>query len=271
MKKLLLSSLVVFGALVSSFAQFGTCVPDEVYADSALGVYPAPFDMTLNPFGGITDSACFNKNYQFVFTAVVGDTIKFGGVPYVLDSIRITGVTGLPAGFDYNCNNSTCTFKQNELGCAVIFGKATNAADIGQHELFISATVYTGGLPLQLTFPNPLIAPGHFYLYILDENSTNCVVYASLFEVASQFESVRNMPNPFSGTTTIEVESREAGPYQFQVSDMLGRVVYSRSVQIAEGINQIDFDGSQLPDGIYLYSFFNGVSQVTNKMQISRW
>ncbi|MBK7408151.1 MAG: T9SS type A sorting domain-containing protein [Saprospirales bacterium] len=270
MKKVLLTSLVIFTALVSSFAQFGTCAPDQSYQDSLPGVYPLPYDEATNPFGGITDSACLNKNYQFIFTAAVGDTLNFGGTPYLLDSIRITGVTGLPAGFDYNCSNSSCTFLQNQLGCAVVFGKATNPADIGQHELFISAIVYTGGLPIPLTFPNPLIAPGHFYLYVLEENSPNCSVFSSLFEVASEFESIRNVPNPFTAITTIEVESRESGNYKFQVSDMLGRVVHTQSVQIVEGLNQVEFDGSQLPDGLYLYTFSNGISQVTKKMQISR-
>lgn len=270
MKKALLTSLVIFVTLVSSFAQFGTCTPDPAYQDSMPGVYPLPYDAATNPDGGITDSACLNKNYQFVFTAVVGDSLNFGGFVYILDSLKITGVAGLPEGFDYACNNSNCTFYQNETGCAAIFGKATNPADLGQHDLVISAIIYTGGLPIQLSFPNPLIAPGHFYLYVLDENSPNCSIFNSLYEVASEFESVRNLPNPFTGTTTIEIQSRESGAYQLQVTDMLGRLVHNRTVQIAEGLNQIEFDGSRLPDGLYLYTLSNGRSQVTQKMQISR-
>ncbi len=270
MKKAILTSLVIFGTLVSGLAQFGTCLPDPSYQDSMPGVYPLPYDAATNPTGGITDSACFNKNYQFVFTAVVGDSLEFGGFVYILDSLKITDVTGLPDGFDYACNNSNCTFYQNEAGCAAIFGKATNPDDIGQHNLVIAATIYTGGLPIQLSFPNPLLAPGNFYLYVLEEDSPNCVIFASSFEVNSDFESIRNMPNPFNGSTTIEVQSRESGDYQLQVADLLGRVVHTRSVQIAEGINSIEFDGSQLPEGLYLYTFSNGKSQVTQKMQISR-
>jgi len=271
MKKALLTSLVIFGVLISGYAQFGSCEPDQIYMDSALGVYPSPFDPVLNPTGGITDSACLNKDFQFVFTAVVGDTLNFGGNAYVMDSIRINGVSGLPDGFSYNCSNPSCTFLQSELGCAVIFGKATNAADIGQHELFIEATVFTGGLPLTLSFPNPLLVPGHFYLYVLEEDNPNCTEFTSLFEFANEFERVQNMPNPFSTTTTIEVETQKAGDYQLHVTDMFGRVVHIQSVQIIEGLNQIEFDGSQLPDGLYLYTFSNGVSQVTKKMQISRF
>ena len=271
MKKALLTSLVILSTLVYSWAQFGTCVPDPSFQDSTAGVYPLPFDAVTNPTGGITDSACFNKDYQFALTAVVGDTLNVGGFSYVLDSLKITAVTGLPEGFDYNCNNPGCTFYQNEIGCAVIFGKATNPADIGSHNLTISAIVYTlGGFQIPLTFPNPLIAPGNYFLWVLPEDNANCYVFTSAFEVASEFESVRNVPNPFTGLTTFEVDSRAAGLYQLRVADMLGRVVHTQTVQINEGLNQVAFDGSQLPDGLYLYTFSNGQSQVTQKMQISR-
>ena len=269
MKKALLTSLVIFGTLVSALAQFGTCIPDASFQDSLPGVYPLPYDEATNPMGGITDSACLNKDYQFVFTAVVGDSLNFGGFIYILDSLKINNVTGMPDGFDYACNNANCTFYQNEIGCAAIFGKATDPADIGQHELVISATIYTGGLPIQLSFPNPLLAPGHFYLYVLEENSPNCVIFNSAFEVASEFESIRNLPNPFAGTTTIEIQSRESGEYQMQVTDLFGRVVHTRNLQIQEGLNQVEFDGSHLPDGLYLYTFSNGRSQVSQKMLIS--
>jgi hypothetical protein len=270
MKKALLTSLVILSTLIAGQAQFGTCIPDPSYQDSMAGVYPLPYDALTNPTGGITDSACLNKDYQFVFTAVVGDSLNFGGFIYILDSLKIDSLVGLPEGFDYNCNNPTCTFYQNELGCAVIYGKATNPADIGSHNLTIFAKIFTGGLPISLSFPNPLLAPGNFFLWVLPEDSPNCYVYTSAFEVASEFESIRNVPNPFTGITTIEVDSREAGSYQLRVADMLGRVVHTQTVQINQGLNQVAFDGSQLPDGLYLYTFSNGRSQVTQKMQILR-
>jgi len=270
MKKALLTILVVFGAFAGAFAQWGNCTPDATFQDSLPGVYPLPFDEATNPTGGITDSACFNKDFQFVFTAVVGDSLAFGPSVYVLDSLKITGITGLPEGFSYACDNPTCTFYQNEIGCAAIFGKATNSADIGSHDLIISATIYTSGLGIPLSFPNPLLYPGHFYLFVLEENDPDCTVFTGAFEVASEFESVRNLPNPFSGRTTIEIQSRGSGDYQMQVSDLLGRVVHTRSVPIAEGLNKIEFDGSRLPEGMYLYTLSNGKSQVTRKMSISR-
>jgi hypothetical protein len=272
MKKALLTSLVVFSTLVSSFAQFGTCIPDPSFQDSLPGVYPLPFDLATNPNGGIQDSACLNKDYQYNLTAVVGDSLTLGATILLLDSLQILEVNGMPEGFSYACNTPGCKFLKNEIGCAAIYGKAANPADLGQHNLTISAMIWVSGLPngIPLTFPNPAIAPGNYYLYILEENSPNCVVYTNVSEVNSDFESIRNLPNPFSGITTIEIDSREAGAYQFQVTDMLGRVLHTRGVQINSGLNSIEFDGSNLPDGLYIYSFSNGQSRVARKMLISR-
>lgn len=272
MKKALLTLLVVFSTLVMSFAQFGTCIPDPTFQDSLPGVYPLPYDAATNPNGGIQDSACFNKDYQYNLIAVVGDSLTLGATILLLDSLRINGVAGLPDGFSYACNTSNCVFYKNEIGCAAIYGKATNPADIGQHNLTISATIWVSGLPngIPLSFPNPLIAPGNYYLYVLEENDPDCVVYTNVTEVNSDFESIRNLPNPFSGITTIEIDSREAGAYQFQVNDMLGRVIHTRSVQINSGLNQVEFDGSNLPDGLYIYSFSNGQSRVARRMVVNR-
>lgn len=271
MKKLIFTLSLLLTASIVLQAQFGACVPDPSFQDSVAGVYPLPYDATATPDGGIQDSACLNKDYQFVFTAVVGDTLTLGPTSLILDSIRINNVAGLPGGFSYNCSTPNCTFAQNTIGCAVIFGKATNPADLGPHDLTISATLFSSGLPITLAFPNPLIAPGKYTLYVLPEDNTNCSVYInSTFEVNSAFETMRNIPNPFSHQTTIEVQSRESGLYQFQVRDMLGRAVHTRPVQVFEGLNLIDFDGAGLPDGLYLYSFSNGASIASGKMVVRK-
>jgi len=271
MKNLLLPLMVLLSTTCICFAQFGTCEPDQTYADSSLGVYPLPFNPDSNALGGITDSACLNKKYQFTFTAALGDTFKIGTTSYPLDSIRIGGISNMPDGFGFNTNNPpTNTFYKNELGCVVIYGTATNDTDLGEHELLISATLYTNGLPIPLEFPNPIIYNGHYYLYVLEENDTNCLVVNVDFQYASQFGYVQNLPNPFSTITVIEVESWKSGDYHFQVSDMFGRVVHQRSVRIEEGKNRIAFDGISLAPGLYLYTFSNGQAMVSKKMLISR-
>lgn len=253
----------------SAQAQFGTCTADPTFIDSLAGVYPLPFDETTNPEGGIPDSACLNKNYQFVFNAVVNDTINVGGIPFVLDSLKfpLTGaVAGLPTGITYACDPPSCVFQQNTVGCVVLYGKATDPADLGQNELLISATLFTGGLPIPLTFPNPTLFPGHYYLYVLEEDSPNCAVYSNTTEPQKPFTDLRTVPNPFTDETVIELTANLPGVYQFQVTDMLGRVVHRQTLQLVNGLNQIPFDGASLSNGIYWYTLQNGQARLTAKM-----
>lgn len=255
-----------------AFAQFGLCVPNPIYADSSAGVYPLPYEPTQTPDGGITDSACLNKPYQFVFTAVISDSIDipgFGSIP--LDSLRLESVTGLPDGIEYACNPPTCLFEKDNSGCVVLFGTPTNAGNLGDNQLVITATAYSF-IPIEnLTFPNPAFFPGEYSLYVHEETYPDCFVYpVSTQEQIPNLEQVRNIPNPFTGMTTIEVRSKTTEAYQLIVTDMLGRTLHQQTVQIQEGVNQIPFDGTPLAEGIYLYTLRNANGFITNKMMISR-
>lgn len=271
MKQLLLFLAFVLTAL-PAFAQFGICEPDQIYADSAAGVYPLPYEPDLTPEGGITDSACLNKPYQFEFTAVINDSVTipgFGTIP--LDSLRLESVSGLPTGMEWSCNPPSCLFPKNTLGCVAVYGTATSTADLGDNELVITVTAYSF-IPIEnLTFPNPAFFPGSYSLYVYPEDNPDCYVYpVSTTEVPSNLESVRNIPNPFNGTTTLEVQSKTNEQYDLIVTDMLGQQVHRQRVTLTEGLNQIPFDGGQLAEGIYLYTFQNENGQLTKKMVISR-
>ena len=273
MKQLLLfCALFLLAGSVS--AQIDFCEPDLTLLDSIdAGVVPLPYHPDSSPEGGITDSACLNKNLQFVFNAIVGDTFttQFGAFP--LDSLVIsttTAISGLPTGFSYKCNPPSCVFPKESVSCIVIYGKATNVNDIGPHNLGISGTLWSGGFPIPLTFPDPNLIPGEYVLYVHPEDYPNCSVFTSAKEAIRSFEGIRTLPNPFSGQTTIEVVATEAGDFTLAVTDLLGRTVHSQQVRIEEGTNRILFDGSQLADGVYLYTFYNQTGRLSQRMVVSR-
>ncbi|MBR9922837.1 MAG: T9SS type A sorting domain-containing protein [Bacteroidetes bacterium] len=275
MKKLL---LLICGLMLSAaaIAQIDFCEADESYQDSIAGVYPLPYDEMENPEGGIPDSACLNKAYQFTFTAVVNDTLLLGGTPIVIDSLVLAtegAVTGLPSGISYACNPPDCVFDANSIGCVVLYGTPDDAADLGDNELVINAKVYGPFFPLgfDLTFPNPQLFPGNYSLYVHEEDYSNCFEYVSgVVEADLSIHEIRNLPNPFSDQTTIEVTTNEADQYLFEVTNLMGARIHTETVRLEEGINQIQFDGSQLSNGIYLYSFRNEKGMATRKMIINR-
>ena len=73
-------------------------------------------------------------------------------------------------------------------------------------------------------------------------------------ELPDKFQLSQNYPNPFNPTTKIKFDIAFAGPVKISVFDVLGREI---SVPLNEILNpgkyEINFDGSDIPSGIYYY------------------
>ena len=75
----------------------------------------------------------------------------------------------------------------------------------------------------------------------------------SVDELPQSF-SVANFPNPFRTTTTIRLEVDEAGPVTVSVYDINGREVATvLDAPLQPGTHDVEFDGSSLTSGTYLY------------------
>ncbi|MCO6480082.1 MAG: T9SS type A sorting domain-containing protein [Phaeodactylibacter sp.] len=270
MKKVL---LFVLGLTAWSFtnAQETTCDPDQSVPDSVV-VAPLP-QSPDRPDGGITDTACADEYYKFVFTFNIPATYDTPLGPAPITNVSITpdgAVTNLPASFDYVCNPPNCVFEAETKGCVVLFGTATDA-EVMAHDLKVVANVAITGipLPLELTLPDDLEAESHYYLVVKPAGSANCLMLDTRESFASQF-SISNQPNPSSGWTQVTVNAQTGGTFDFVVSDMLGQKLHRERVAILPGENTIDYNGSHLPNGVYLYSLSNGREMVSRKMAINR-
>ena len=265
--KQLIIFLCFLGFAASIHAQdMPLCVADSFAIDTMLPIHPPPFDPTEFPDGGINESACINKPYEFVFTFRVGDMIS----GFIIDSITVQSVNNLPVGLDFGCAPGSCTFPANSFGCAIIQGTATDANAPGEYELEITATAYSSGFGVDLTFPNPLILPGTYILTLNPESDTTCFVVSGVEDIENQLIAISANPNPFRSTTTIQITSLIRDDFQFKVYDLLGNEVHRETIGLLEGQNNIEFDGSSLPTGMYVYSFSNGKAVISDKMMISK-
>ncbi|GEM_PF-4399631 len=70
-----------------------------------------------------------------------------------------------------------------------------------------------------------------------------------------QFSLTQNYPNPFNPTTTIEFELAQDALVTVKVYNTLGQAVATPAAneEFGEGINQLEFDGSSLPSGVYYF------------------
>lgn len=98
--------------------------------------------------------------------------------------------------------------------------------------------------------------------------------YDSQVSVESKIEkpsrlSVTAYPNPFNPETTIQIFTPLSGVATFEVLNVLGqRVQTSKSLMISSGENKLNFSGSDLPSGIYLFRIRQNQSESVLKLNL---
>jgi len=272
MKRLLLVSFFSFLGFIQMNAQFGFCVPDTMFADSTFGVFPPPLN-DANPDGGIPEKACLNSDYFFTWTLKIPESIQSGALTIQVDSIVVqqTGsVNNLPPGMQYAMNPPSGVFlPADTLGCITVYGAPT-VADSFDLEIVVRlyGPLAPGGQELTLPGPIPPEAEGLYRLYVEPEGSTECFVNTDDLLAASF--SIENTPNPFSNFTNITITAERSDDLNFRVFDLVGNEVHTEAIQVNEGKNNFEFDGSHLSNGIYIYSIEKNGALISDKMVINR-
>lgn len=270
---LLLGVLMVFSFQLQ--AQEPACMPDTTLRESDTGVYPLPVS-EMFPDQGITDSACLNQEFNFVFTVVTPDTITIpiGGFPFTakLDSITIAveaAIGGLPEGISYACNPPNCTFTSEELlGCIVLSGTPTASADVGDNPLSIQAAVWLPGISIPISFPDANLFPGSYSLYVFGEDAAQCM--STGVNEIQEIYGFNISPNPNNGRAELWIESLESGQYALEAFNVLGERVLHQNIRLFEGQNNIPFEGEHLSEGMYIVSLSNGKARISKRMVVSK-
>jgi len=85
-------------------------------------------------------------------------------------------------------------------------------------------------------------------------------------EYIHNYDVSQNVPNPFSTTSTINVNLRRSAELQLVVVNLVGQVMYQEVVDAKPGMNKFVVDASEFSNGIYFYTIKAGTSSVTKKM-----
>jgi hypothetical protein len=81
-----------------------------------------------------------------------------------------------------------------------------------------------------------------------------------------QFKTkLRTYPNPTRDNTTLAFELAQSGKVEVQVYSITGRLVWSKSMQMLDGSQEISIEGSDLPTGTYIVKFSSGKQTDTAK------
>lgn len=277
MKKSFLLILLTISGLAVANAQ---CTVDSAALDGALPVFPPP-ETVDHPEWGITMPACAGQPFEFTITFAVPDTFIYqlptGPFPISLNHVQLASsgaITGTPttvpapAWLNYTCTPSDCKFIKNTLGCVKLFGNVPSSAVLDSIDLQIAVTVATALGNLPVSAPAGLSIPGYYRLRIYPAGHSLCSVGTS--DQLKSIYSIEASPNPFSYLTTLKIEALQAETVDFQVFNLMGQRVENRRVQLFTGANQLEFDASDLPSGIYQYSIGNEKGHRTGKLAVNR-
>jgi hypothetical protein len=85
-----------------------------------------------------------------------------------------------------------------------------------------------------------------------------------------EFALDQNYPNPFNPITTISLDLPKASDWTITVFNITGQVVKAYSGYSGPGRVQVEFDGSQVASGVYLYRAEAGEFAATKKMVLMK-
>ena len=89
------------------------------------------------------------------------------------------------------------------------------------------------------------------------------------FSLPTDFGLAQNYPNPFNPATVISYSLPRAGEIRLDVFNILGQHVSTVAEGHREaGVHQVEFDGANLPSGIYFYRLLHESGSSTRKMML---
>lgn len=251
-RKLLITASIITSGLFAN----AQCIPDVTITDP--GVYPDSATGLAVGMVGVP----YNQVIQVrTFLDTVVNVAPFGTVNFQLDSITITGVSGLPPGITYACNPGTCKFLASSNGCLLLSGTPVTA---GIYPITVDVMAKGKLTNLgNLSFSQPQTVT--YYTITIDTNS-------GIMELLpkDKLSMSQNLPNPYRDKSVVYFNTPSGGKLEFKVFNILGKVVYSEWITAKRGVNTYTLDASKFNSGIYMYSLTSGTSTVTRRMVVAK-
>ncbi|MBS4035840.1 MAG: T9SS type A sorting domain-containing protein [Ignavibacterium sp.] len=148
----------------------------------------------------------------------------------------------------------------------------------------ISDTLVSVKFPLsKLSVSNLGTSFGTETIYTVWEDSSNgkiqlfgrneFILYGSVEDESNpgSFILYQNYPNPFNPVTAIEYKILSASDVRFEVINILGERVFEENYGYQQSGNYtLNFNGENIPSGVYIYTVFAGENRLSRKMVLLR-
>ena len=86
----------------------------------------------------------------------------------------------------------------------------------------------------------------------------------------ASFVDVKIYPNPASNKLTLSVENLQASELAFELYNLSGALVLSKTVQLSANETQIELDVTKIPNGFYVYHVKASSGQNSGTIQIRK-
>jgi hypothetical protein len=244
---------VLFILLVGFTTTNAQCVPDTSITHNVNGIYPD--SLTGLPH------ATVGVNYATVIQLKVLQDTTYFGLPATIDSMVVTGVSGLPSGFYYSCTPSGCSFPGGSDACILLEGPAPASSAVGAYPIVVDILAYG-----RVTGLGALSVPASItrYTIYIDNNTGINPVGSPARLTASEFT-----PNPARSFSRLTVGCPENGVAHIQLLDLLGNTVRDDYQQLDRGWNTVTVAADDLRPGIYLAKVYFGKEVVIRRMIVA--
>ena len=266
--------LVALFQMYKIYGQTPVCTPNQMFKDSAAGIYPKPYNDSTK-LGGISQVACIDMSYEVPLTVNIPDsvTVSFLGsnITLALESAKMDtskAVVGLPKGLKYYCAPGTCVFEKKKLGCIVIKGTPTADNKLGNYDLLINLTLVTSFGSIDVTFPGTIF-PGKYFITVAAKGSNKCLT-SDIHSIQAFQGSIHAYPNPVRNQMSMHIEAEIAGKSELIVSDLMGNKVMRKELNLLRGVNDYSISIDPLVSGIYYYTLSKDKYSTTKKMIVLR-
>jgi hypothetical protein len=112
-------------------------------------------------------------------------------------------------------------------------------------------------------------ADGHVHLF----GSVQHVTVGNVADesYANDFVLYQNYPNPFNPATNIEYKLLQASDVKFSITNIIGEKVFEQNFGYqTAGSYKVNFNGKNLPSGVYVYSIYTNKNRLSRKMVLMK-
>jgi hypothetical protein len=191
--------------------------------------------------------------------------------------VELTSFTAKLINKNVNLNWQTAT-EVNNYGFEIerkIVGTSRDLSEIWETISFIKGNGNSNS-PKEYSFTDKTITEGKYSYRLKQIDNDGKFTYSGVVDVdieniPTDYALYQNYPNPFNPSTTIKFGLLQDGIVILEVYNLVGEKVATLvNEELTAGYHTIDFNGSRLSSGIYLYKLSSGEFTSTKKFVLMK-